>query len=434
MATALPSIAARSCASPRSPAAACCSPRYFEPFADVAGAGPAAPRRRSTPNAFIRITPDGTVTIIAKNPEIGQGIKTMLPMLIAEELDVDWKNVAIEQARARSIEVRSADRRRQHGDAEQLGAAAPRRRRGRGRCSIAAAAQTWGVPAAECTTARAASSTAASNRSLGYGELAAKAATMPAPELKTRHAQGPEGLQDHRQADAAASTTPTIVTGKPLFGIDVTRAGHAVRGVREVPGVRRQGRSAPTSTRSRRSRRPPRVRRRGHATELPGLLRRRRHRRRQLVAGADSARRSSRYVGRRSDGAQQSSARIRDAAPTSCRSSRRRSRCARTATSTRRSQGAAKVVEAAYYYPVHRARAARAAELHGALQGRQARDLGADADAAERAAQLVRADARHPGDRHHGPPAARRRRLRPAAQQRLHGRGGVDREGRSARR
>ena len=133
-------------------AAACCSACTSKPKASAQFGPRRPPQPPPDPHTYIKIAPDGTVTIMAKNPEVGQGIKTMLPMLIAEELDVDWKIGEDRAGRFRRHEIRRADRRRQHGDADQLD---PMRQVGAaGRAMlITAAAQTWSVPEAECTTA-----------------------------------------------------------------------------------------------------------------------------------------------------------------------------------------------------------------------------------------------------------------------------------------
>lgn len=199
----------------------------FEPLGRL-DALAATPVADFSPNAYIRMTPDGIVTIIAKNPEIGQGVKTMLPMLIAEELDVEWSKVRIEQG---DFDTNKYQSQSAGGSTATPNNWLPMRRVGAaGRAVlVAAAAQTWGVPEAECTTSAGAVLHASSRRRLEYTALLDKAATLAAPALESVTLKDPK---DFRIIGTPVKSVDnqSIVTGKPIFGIDLVLPGmlHAV--------------------------------------------------------------------------------------------------------------------------------------------------------------------------------------------------------------
>ncbi|MES2475838.1 MAG: molybdopterin cofactor-binding domain-containing protein [Verrucomicrobiota bacterium] len=171
-----------------------------------------------SPSAFIRITPDGKVTLMAHKPEIGQGVKTTLPMIIAEELDVAWASVTVEQAPVDAKEFGG----QVAGGSTSVPSSYDRLRRlgAVGRTMLVeAAAQQWGVPVSECSSANNEVMHAASNRKLSYGALASAAAKLKIPDPKSVTLKKPEDFKILGKRVGGVDNQ-AIVTGRPLFGID----------------------------------------------------------------------------------------------------------------------------------------------------------------------------------------------------------------------
>jgi isoquinoline 1-oxidoreductase beta subunit len=211
-------------------------------FAYGREADAAAQAQDFSPNAFIRISPQGQIHILSKGPEIGQGIKTAFPLIIAEELDAQWSDVVVEQAPVNPAVFgrQSAGGSRSIPDSwEQLRKAGAVARS----MLVAIAAAQWKVPAGECTTRD--SAVWHGKRKLAYGQVAALAAknTVPVPDA---NAVTLKDRKDWKLLGGAYTGVDNrkVVTGAPLFGIDQTLPGMKIAVYEKCPAVGGKVRSA----------------------------------------------------------------------------------------------------------------------------------------------------------------------------------------------
>ncbi|WP_296948763.1 xanthine dehydrogenase family protein molybdopterin-binding subunit [uncultured Massilia sp.] len=192
-------------------------------LASAADADPKArPAGAFAPNAFIRIDADGGVTLVSKQPEIGQGIKTSLPMVIAEELEVDWKRVRVVQGDLDPVygpqgAGGSTSTPTNYDNFHRLGATART-------MLVQAAALAWGVPASSCRASLGAVLHDASGRKLGYGALVPAAARLPLPDAQDVVLKDPSTYR-LLGTRVGGVDNGRVVSGQPLFGIDTRLPG-----------------------------------------------------------------------------------------------------------------------------------------------------------------------------------------------------------------
>lgn len=173
-------------------------------------------------NSFLKIGNNGVVTIFSPNPEIGQNIKTSMPMIVAEELDVDWNNVIVKQA---GLNTESFQRQVAGGSNSIRSSWETLRKAGATarKMLVNTAAKKWEVDPSVCTTENGIVH-GPENKSLSYGELASEAATMEIPEDVSLKA--PKDFKLIGQSVGRGNVDMSdIITGKPLFGIDTKREG-----------------------------------------------------------------------------------------------------------------------------------------------------------------------------------------------------------------
>lgn len=176
------------------------------------------------PRVFVAIAPDGTVTIIAHRSEMGTGVRTSLPMVVAEEMEADWSRVHVQQAHGDEVKFGNQDTDGSRSTRHYL---LPMRQIGASARSMleAAAATRWGVPATEVKAVNHEVVHSASGRKLGFGELAADAANQSVPGIEGLRLKSPKDFRYIGKGQISSVDLHDITVGKAHYGIDTRLPG-----------------------------------------------------------------------------------------------------------------------------------------------------------------------------------------------------------------
>ncbi len=178
----------------------------------------------NNPLAFVSIAPDGTVTIVCHRSEMGQGVRTGMPMIVADELEADWSRVKIAQAPGDEVKFGNQDT---DGSRSTRHFAKPMRECGAAARMMleAAAAKRWGVAVSEVEAKNHEVVHKATGNKLGYGELAADAAAMPVPEADKLRLKDPAQFRYIGKGELGIVDGFNITTGRAVYGQDVRLPG-----------------------------------------------------------------------------------------------------------------------------------------------------------------------------------------------------------------
>ena len=206
-------------------------------FSWLAGCKPAPDEALTLPkewfelNSYIKIGENGVVTLMSPNPEFGSNVKTSMPMILADELDTDWKNVIVEQAdffpeRFERQFTGGSQAIRQGWKILRTAGATARQ------MLVQAASKTWNVPAEEITTEAGTLHHKPGGKKAGYGEMASLAATLPVPkEVPLKNVKDFKIIGTSRKNVDGRN----IVTGKPMFSMDYTQEGLLIAMIAHPP-------------------------------------------------------------------------------------------------------------------------------------------------------------------------------------------------------